>query len=451
MSSELERMLRDAREALPTPEESATEGARRRTLAAFRPHRVRTRTRVLVLVGATLVTALLLGVTAGSLNAPSVTAAREPAVLGFVPEPGWFALQSPPAAVPGQQTAAVAANVPFAPDDVENGLVEPSGLPYATLLTLPADGIVLVASMTPQSVPQVPPVPPSLPYTEIELPLQIRDAIPVLRWGAQVRPDQPLAQYHLSGSLHGHNVDVVVYFGTSQVPPGLMRQAQRQLNGFVFRPGNDASRSAPTVATAPATTLAVVDRTYVCNTMLLGGLYQVEIRAHAGDRRGGQGSRLPYAGVATGGNAGRIDTSVPPGSALAWITAGPPSHQTTVDDAYDAFSVRAGGTLGRNTELCRSSNAPVKLSRTGLRGGNVQLATRTVECDAPKRVLLRLRATAVGSAALHERGRIFAATSSVMVRAELAVRTPAGKQLAYAAVDESGTSRLFFAKGCTQE
>ena len=86
--------------------------------------------------------AIVLGVTAGSLNAPTGTAAREPAVLGFVPEPGWFALQSPPPAVPGQQTVAVAANVPFARDDVIHGLVEPSGLPYSTLLGLPPTGIV---------------------------------------------------------------------------------------------------------------------------------------------------------------------------------------------------------------------------------------------------------------------------------------------------------------------
>jgi hypothetical protein len=451
VSSDLEQMLREARQSLPAPEDAATEGARRRVLATLRPHRVRTRTRVLVLAGATLVTALLLGVTAGSLNAPSVTAAREPAVLGFVPEPGWFALQSPPAAIPGQQTAAVAANVPFAPDDVQNGLVEPSGLPYATLLTLPADGIVLVATMTPQAVPQVPSASTGLPYTDIELPLRIRDALPVLHWWAQVRPDPPLAQYHLSGSLHGQNVDVVVYFGTPQVSQELMRQAQRQLSGFVFRPGKGAPRSTPAVIAAPVTTKAVVDRTYVCETVILGGLYQVEVRAHGGERRGGEAARLPYAGVSTGGNAGRIDTSVPPGSALAWITAGVPSHRTTVDDAYDAFSVQAGGTLGRNTELCRSTSTRVPLSRVGLRGGDVGRAIHSVECDAPRRVLLRLRATTVGSAALRDRGRIFAAVSSPIVRAELAVRTPAGRPLAYAAVDESGKSRLFTAKGCTRE
>lgn len=449
MSSELERMLREARQALPGPEQPATDGARRRVLATVRPRRARARTRALVLVGATLVTALLLGVTAGSLNAPSVTAAREPAVLGFVPEPGWFALQSPPAAIPGQQTAAVAANVPFAPDDVENGLVEPSGLPYATLLSLPPDGIVLVATMTPQNVEQTPPVASWLPYTAVELPLRLRDAMPVLRWGAQVRPDQPLAQYHLSGSLHGHNVDVVVYFGTPQPSSKLMRAAQRQLAGFVFRPGN-VSSPRPRAATDPSSTsAAVIERTYSCGTVMLGGLRQIEIRAHAGVRGEGHWSRLPFGRVSSGGNAGRIDPSIPAPNALAWITAGAPDPRTSVDDEYEAFAVAAGGTLGRSIERCRPATEPVPLGRAGLRGGAVSAQARTVECDAPMRVLIRLRAIVLGSASLRKRGGIFVATTSTVVRSELAVRTPSGTPLAYAFVDRTGRSQLYAGvKGC---
>lgn len=452
MSSELERILREARDALPAPDEPATEGVRRRVLATVRPHRVRTRTRALILVGATLVTALLLGVTAGSLNAPGVTAAREPAVLGFVPEPGWFALQSTPAAIPGQQTAAVAANVPFAADDVENGLVEPSGLPYATLLALPTDGIVLVATMTPQTVPQAPQLATWLPYTEVELPLQLRDALPTLRWGAQVRPDQPMAQYHLSGLLHGHNVDVVVYFGTPQPTSKLMRAAQRQLDGFVFRPGDASSRASSPSSDAVTTTTAVIDRTYACSTVMLGGLRQIELRAHAGVRDGGQWLRLPYAGVSTGGNAGRIDPSIPAPNILAWIAAGKPVPRSTVDDEYDSFAVSATGTMGRNIERCRPAKGPVRLTRGGLDGSPVSAQTRTVECDAPTRVILRIRATVLGSAALRKRGGIFVATTFTLNRAELAVRTPGGIQLAYALSDKSGRSELFTdAKKCRSE
>jgi hypothetical protein len=450
VSSDFERELRDARDALPLPDEPSTQRARQHVVGSLR--RKRRRTRALVVVGAMLVSAVALGVTAGSLNAPSVTAAREPAVLGFVPEPGWFALQSPPPAIEGQQTVAVAANVPFAPDDVEDGLVEPSGLPYSTLLTLPPDGIVIVSTMSPLSLPHVAPVPSAQDYPSIELPLRLRDALPVLRWGAQVRPDQPMAQYHLHGHLRGYNVDVVVYFGTPRPSAALMRRAQRQLSGFVARSESVDARSRPAVSAAPAEPVAVIDRTFACNTVLLGGLSQVEVRSHAGDRRGGQWAKLPYAGVSTGGNAGRLDTSVPPGSALAWITAGSPAPNTNVDDEYDSFSVHSGGTLGRNTELCRPATTRVELSRAGLRGGAVPVEARAVDCDAPRRVLIRLRATALGSAALRERGRIFVATGTTLSRAELVVRTPSGKLLAYAAVDQSGRSRQYTApRGCVRE
>src|SRR5262249_49426264 len=86
MSSELERFLRGASRALPLPDERATDRARRNALTSIGKGRVRTR--VLALAGATIVAVVALGVTAGSLNAPTGTAAREPAVLGFVPEPG---------------------------------------------------------------------------------------------------------------------------------------------------------------------------------------------------------------------------------------------------------------------------------------------------------------------------------------------------------------------------
>ena len=450
MSSDFDRELRDAREALPLPDDASTQRARGRAVASLR--RKRRRTRAVVLVGAMCVCAAALGVTAGSLNAPSVTAAREPAVLGFVPEAGWFALQSPPPAIEGQQTVAVAANVPFAPDDVDDGLVEPSGLPYSTLLTLPPDGIVIVSTMSPQFQPHVAPVSTTPDYPRVELPLRLRDALPVLRWGAQVRPDQPMAQYHMRGHLRGYNLDVIVYFGTPRPSAALMREAQHQLNGFVVRSEGIDARSRPTATVAPAAPRAVIDRTFACNTVLLGGLDQVEVRAHGGDRRNGQWVKLPYAGVSTGGNAGRLDTTIPPVSALAWITAGSPAPQTTVDDEYDAFSVDGGGTLGRNTELCRPTTARVDLSRAGLRGGALGVATRTVDCDTRKRVLIRVRATTLGSAALRERGRIFVATGTTLSRAQLVVRTPSGKLLAYAEVDQTGRSRQYTAsRGCVRE
>ena len=267
-----------------------------------------------------------------------------------------------------------------------------------------------------------------------------------------MRPDRPTAQYHLGAELQGYNVDVVVYFGTPDPSAALLRQAQRQLDGFVVRPDRAAAAVRPASTARPADVLAIIDRTYACTTVLLGGLRQVEVRAHAGSRLDGQWSKLAFAGVSTGGNAGRPDASVPPVSALAWITSGAPGPHTTVDDEYDAFSVQTGGTLGRNTELCRPVTARVELSRAGLRGGDVRAETHAFDCDAPKRVLIRLRATALGSASLQERGRIFVATGATISGAELAVRTPSGKLLAYAAVDQSGRSRQFTApRACVRE
>jgi hypothetical protein len=105
----------------------------------------------------------------------------------------------------------VAANVPFAADDVVHGLVEPSGLPYSTLLRLPPRGIVIVSTMVPDTEPHVAPIPTSTTYREAELPLRLRDGVTYLQWGAQVRPDQPLAQYQLRARIQRRNVDVVAY------------------------------------------------------------------------------------------------------------------------------------------------------------------------------------------------------------------------------------------------
>jgi hypothetical protein len=398
-----------------------------------------------------LAAAVAIGVTAGSLSAPTGTAAREPAALGFVPEPGWFALQSPPPAVPGQLTVAVAANVPFASDDVVHGLVEPSGLPYSTLLRLPPRGIVIVSTMTPETMPHLAPVPSNPAYPRLELPLQVRDGVTYLQWGAQVRPDQPLAQYQLRARIRDYDVDVVAYFGTSRPSDALINEAQRQLNRLVVRPAS--SRPAGAAGTAArAVPLAVIDRTYTCETTLLGGLYELKSRAHAGVRRGSAWAKLPFVIAASGGWAGPV-TGLPnaAGNSLAWISAGTPSSSTTIDLESQAFPVLSGGTLGVNQDVCRPSTASVPLTTAGLRGGAVRGSGAFIDCAAPRRVLVRLRATVRGSTALRDRAHIFLATNASATQAKLAVRTAKGAPVAYADVAESGTTRLFTAKECTSE
>ena len=446
-------MLRDAREALPEPDEPSSQRARGRSLATLRTPRSRTRKRTsaVVLVGAMLASAVVLGVTAGSLNAPTGTAAREPAVIGFVPEPGWFALQSPPPAVSGQQMVAVAANVPFAADDVIHGLVEPSGLPYSTLLLLPPRGIVIVATTTPQTDPHLAPIPTNPIYAKADLPLRVRDAVPHVQWGAQVRPDQPLASYQLRAEIEGVNVDLVLYFGTTTPTSAMRAAAQRQLQELVIRSktATDLRDTSGTAGTRAV--VSVIDRTYSCATAFVGGVYQVESRAHSGRRAGSQWAKLPYAVVASGGVAGTPGVDSAPANSLAWITAGTPSLTTTIDDEWLVFTVRAGGTLGVNRAQCDPADARVPLSNTGLRGGSVGLFNEAFDCDVPRRVFVRFRATVRTSVALRERAQLFLATNAPAREAKLAVRTPAGKLLVYADVSESGKARLFTAKGCARE
>lgn len=447
MSSELERLLREARQAMPLPDEQSTEDARRASLASV--GRGRRRTRALVLVGATIVAAVALGVTAGSLNAPTGTAAREPAVIGFVPEPDWYALQSPPPAVPGQQTVAVAANIPFAADDVVHGLVEPSGLPYSTLLSLPPRGVVIVATMVPDATPHGTPIPSFPLYPKRELPLDLREGVQYLQWGAQVRPDQPLAQYQLRARIGNYDVDLVAYFGSSRPTKAQLDDAQRQLDGLVVRSAKALQPFGMTSQADADRSLAVIDRTYSCATTLLGGIYELKNRAHAGIRSGSEWAKLPYVVAGSGGWAGPV-TGLPnaPSNSLAWITAGTPTAGTTVGGDSEVFPVLGGGTIGVNGSICNPSSATVSLSSVGLRGGAVSPNWLAVDCVAPKRVLVHIRASVQGTDALRDRARIFLATNAAATRARMAVRTLAGKLLSYADVAQTGRTRLYTAKGC---
>ena len=110
-----------------------------------------------------------------------------------------------------------------------------------------------------------------------------------------------------------------------------------------------------------------------------------------------------------------------------------------------------GGTLGINKSLCGPTSARVSLSPAGLVGGAVPRQTVNVACAAPRKLLVRFRATVDGTDALRERARVFLATNAPAREAKLAVRTLAGKLLAYADVAQIGKARLFTAKGCTKE
>jgi hypothetical protein len=450
VSSELERLLREAREGLPGPDDLVTQRARRRALNAVR--RRRPRARAVALLAAALVLAAAFGVGVGTLIAPTGTAARGPVGLGFLPEPGWYALQSSARATATSPAIAIASNVPFHPDDDVQGSAESSALPYATLLTLPPRGIVITATFMPLS---------SQPYLQgvyipVKLPLKLKDTVRENRFGSQVRPEEPLGHHRLSVTVNGHQIDLHVYFGTPDPPSSMRNEAQRQLNELVVRPVGDTngrrSQSRPAAPVAQSGAGAVtIDHTLLCTVRTHGGIYEVEARAHAGFRVGSRWAKLAYTTLTSGGAGGSLsgNQAVSP-NALFWMSAGNPDQQTTVDNDFWTFPPRGSGTLGYNRARCNPSRRQVALSRAGLRGEPASTLGEERDCTTPTRVLVRVRARLQAQGALRKRGD-FLSTGVPVLDAKMSMRTLTGKPLVYAEVFQSGKTPFFTAGACIRD
>jgi hypothetical protein len=186
----------------------------------------------------------------------------------------------------------------------------------------------------------------------------------------------------------------------------------------------------------------ILDRTYACAVFYRGGTYVVEARAHSGTKLHGAWARLPYAGVRSGNFSGGG------GNLLVWITAGRPTRDTMIDQDYDTFEVKTFGTIGVRRESCRPTSVDVPLSAAGLRGGAAGPLGTEFECDTPKQVVFRLRAVSTSSGRLRA-GPDYQSSHVAIREARLAVRTPTGKPLVYADVQEGGRARIFVATGCS--
>jgi hypothetical protein len=195
-------------------------------------------------------------------------------------------------------------------------------------------------------------------------------------------------------------------------------------------------------ARAGAEATAVLDRTYTCAVFYRGGTYLVEARAHSGTKLHGDWARLPYASVRSGVFSGGA------GNLLVWITAGRPAKGTKIDQEYDTFDVGTFGTIGVRRESCRQTSARVTLTSAGLRGGRAAPLGTEFECYTPKQVVFHVRAVLTGSARLRA-GQDYQTSHVPARKASFAVRTPTGKPLLYASVDESGAAGIFAAGGCT--
>lgn len=222
MSPDLERRLRDAASTLGTPGPSVTKQAREAALAAAARRR-RQRARGVGIAGAMLA-AVALGVGIGSLALTGSGEAGRTQGLSFLPADGWVVRQAGTPAIPSRPGVALAANVQLDPQDTADGF------PYATLQALPDDGIVLIASFFRLDGPQ---------GSQARLPLRLSDARPYIRWGGQVRPEKPLAQYELRTVVEGLHVEVHAYFGMREPSAAMLAEAQRQLDRLVASPETD--------------------------------------------------------------------------------------------------------------------------------------------------------------------------------------------------------------------
>lgn len=442
MSSELERLLRQGRDLLPEPDGEATERTREKALGAVKPRRPR-RLRALAMVGAAVAVAAGLGTLVGATLTPSGEAAKVPVGFGFLPEDGWLVYQSGARATPDHPALAVASNRPLESEDVVGGLAEPSALPYASLLDLPARGIVLVATFSGRGEKSYDKL-----FSAQELPLQLADGSPYVDSGTQVRPAEPLGQLQVRGAVNGYNVDLTAYFGVPRPSPELLAEAQRQVNRLVVSSSKEAERAQRAVGTTRAASTKVVEKVLVCPTAMAGGLYGIEARAHAGVRQGAsEWAQLPFAVVDTGNSAGRSNDPELLANSFAWVTAGRPSSITTMEAEWRKTPVRGAGTLGLNASMCKASRARVSLSPGGLRGAVAGPITGRVFCEGSRRVVVRVRATLEAPARLTA-SRGVLRTQATVRDAQIGVETSKGVKLVYADVRDTGTARLFTARSC---
>jgi hypothetical protein len=399
--------------------------------------------------------ALLAGSGLGFGIATSVTprgaAAQAPDGLGFLAANGWTVHQSGTEATPERPSFAIAANVRLPARDVE-AVVRGTGTFGPWILRgLPSDGVVIVGSFSLRGVHEA----SDAGFPARSLPLRLAQA-------TRIRASQPprqekLSEYQLVAAVNGYNVDLQIYFGTRAPSRALIQAAQRQVDRLIVGGAPTASRArreavplTPLARAERAAESRVIDRTFACATEPDGGIRKVEARGHSGIRERSAWKQLPFAVAATGGGMNFRPTAGLFENPLAWITAANPSPTTTVDREWMTVPARPAGSVGVKG-TCRTTRARVPLSAGGLSGGDPGPFGEEIDCrPAPRRVLVRVRAVLQSPSTLRLR-RSYLRTDVPARRAELAVRTEAGKPLVYAQVLESGRARLFTGAGCVPE
>jgi hypothetical protein len=222
---ELRMMARSAAEGPRTPPATAA-----RT-PLWRPLHLRWA----VVVAVALLVGSGFGFGLGSREASDGAAGTKLVGFGFLPAKGWTVVQSGRVGPTGGATA-IAANVPFSRHD------DAREMPYATLESLPARGVLIHALFTARGNPGE-----DLRFPVRKLPLRIAAAARVVSSSEGQPIHRRLAQYRLRAAVGGYNVEARIYFGSGPATESI-EAAQRQLNRLVVASERVTIAARPTIA-----------------------------------------------------------------------------------------------------------------------------------------------------------------------------------------------------------
>jgi hypothetical protein len=387
-----------------------------------------------VAVAVALVVGSGLGFGLGASVTLAGSAAQSPDGVGFLPERGWYVMQSGPA-TPTRQALAFASNVPFDPRTNIRAMPGASARPYSTLEALPPTGIVIVATFTLLNEDGTDGL-----FRARRLPLRLRDAVPD-RWSIGRVRERELPHYTLLAGVNGYDVMLDIYFGRLRPRSAQIAAAQRQLDRLVVRRAvartSVVQRAFPlrpsTATAAVATPSRLVDRTFVCTPRVFAGARDLDIRLWYPGKRSWGVSYSGYASVYTGRDA--LD------SQLAFVLA-----RSQQNSGAAGFPEAAGAYV--NARRCVSARSSVPLSPKGLQGPPARWDTRTT-CTLQERVLVRVQARLKSPSSWGPAGGGLVGARRNIVSASVAVRGErTQKAIAYLEMDKAGKTALWSSSRC---
>jgi len=165
----------------------------------------------------------------------------------------------------------------------------------------------------------------------------------------------------------------------------------------------------------------IVDRTFLCATGYVGGIYQTSVESY-------------------------------------WHV--PPGKRRT--PSATASTVLTNGFLGGisptsvyvNRLHCKAAKSKLPLTTKGLRGGAFSPFNTEFDCFTPRRLLLRIRGEFVRSTTLHTAspfGYPQLQAVGATTQTELSLGTLKGKLIAYASIAGAKKARLFIAADCQED